>query len=94
MQLAPTDEAPRLEGPLPLEALTERVRTLDRRCHDHAGVVLGHTRMEGDGRWAVDGITAHLTRHALGQLCGRLALPHGGTVPAATWPAVLPCSPP
>jgi hypothetical protein len=92
MQLAPTHQAQHLEGPLPLPELTERVRAVADPCRDHTGVILRHTRIGEDGLWAINGITAQLTAHALGQLCARLVLPEGGTVPAgylARCPPVL-----
>jgi hypothetical protein len=82
MELATTHQAQRLEDPITIEELTERVRAHAENYRDHPGVVLGETRMTDDGIWRYNGEAGQLTRHALAQLCARLPLPTGGTVPA------------
>jgi hypothetical protein len=83
MELARTHQAERLEGPITLAELNERVRARAGHYRDHRGVVLGATRMTDDGAWRYNGEAGRLTPHALAQLCARLALPAGGTVPAS-----------
>jgi hypothetical protein len=83
MELASTHQAQRLEDPITTEELTERARAHAGNFRDHHGVVLGETRMTDDGTWRYNGETGRLTPHALAQLCARLPLPTGGTVPAS-----------
>jgi hypothetical protein len=83
MQLAATDLAQRLEPPVELEELTERITEQAECCHDHGGVLLRETKLAAEGTWQFNGAGGKLSRHALGQLCARLVLPEGGTVPAS-----------
>jgi hypothetical protein len=82
MQLATSTQAERLREPLPLADLADVAMGNAQRCEDHAGVPLRPTRMRLDGSWLFNGTVATLSRHALSQLCARLELPGGGTVPA------------
>jgi hypothetical protein len=83
MQLAATTRAQRLEPPVELEELTERLTEQAQHCHDHGGVLLRETKLDTEGTWQFNGAGGKLSRHALGQLCARLVLPEGGTVPAS-----------
>jgi len=83
MELAPTRQAQRLEPPIALTALTEQVRAAAHASHDHADIRLRETELQEDGAWRYNGEAGCLSRHALGQLCGRLELPGGGTAPAS-----------
>jgi hypothetical protein len=92
MQLAATARAQRLEPPVDLGELTERITEQAQPCHDHGGVLLRKTQLDPEGVWQFNGAGGKLSRHALGQLCARLVLPEGGTVPAgylARCPSVL-----
>ena len=82
MQLVPTDQAQRLEAPLPLAELVGHVQAAAAPCRDHAGVILSHTWIGEEGHWHSKDFTTRFTAHSLGQLCARLLLPEGGTVPA------------
>lgn len=85
MELVETNQARRLEPPTGLDDLVERARNRATLYEDHTEVILGCTLMEDDGRWRYrfteDG--GQLSRHALGQLCARLMISGGGTLPAA-----------
>jgi hypothetical protein len=83
MQLAVTDLAQRLEPPIGWAELTDRIAQQAERCHDHWGVLLSDTTIDAEGTWQFNGAGGKLSRHALGQLCARLVLPPGGTVPAS-----------
>lgn len=83
MELAPVRQADRLQEALPLTEITAMARSQTQLCRDHPDVVLRDTRMEEDGSWRYNGASGRLSQHALGQLCTRLKLPGGGTVPAA-----------
>jgi len=83
MELAPTHRAQHLEDRLRLGELVEHVRSISQRRSDHGGIVLGNTRVNEDGTWRYNGEAGRLSRHALAQLCARLELPEGGTVPAS-----------
>lgn len=82
MDLAPTQTATRLETALRLEELADRVSDAAKRHVDHPGITLGETWFEETGHWRYNGEAGPISRHALGQLCGRLTLPGGGTAPA------------
>lgn len=81
MELAPTRQAMRLEPPVPLADVTERVRDAAALCHDHPSVRLGSTRAEYDGTWRFNGKAGRLSRHAMTQLCSRLSPTAGGSIP-------------
>lgn len=86
MDLAPMEQAQRLETALSLDALYQRAVAAATSYRDHPEVALRETRVRPDGAWQYngeDGGTAGvLSRHALKQLCERLSLPGGGSVPA------------
>lgn len=82
MELAPTRQATRLEGPTALEAVVEHARNTASDDHDYPEVILPDTWLEEDGNWRFDGAWGKLSRHALAQLCARLPLPAGGAPPA------------
>jgi uncharacterized protein DUF932 len=83
MQLAVTHQAERLEHPLPLEALTERVTEAARSDRDYPEVDLRWTRVQLQGTWKFADCRGQFNRHSLGQLCARLVLPNGKRVPAS-----------
>lgn len=83
MELAPVRQATNLLPSAPLAELLEIAERNRQACEDHADIPLNTTRLEEDGTWCYNGSTGRLSRHALAQLCGRLELPGGGTVPAS-----------
>jgi hypothetical protein len=83
MELVRTHQAERLEAPISLDDLTGRVRVHAEGCCDHRSIPLGATWMETDGTWYYNGAAGYLTAHAFRQLCGRIGLGGGGTLPAA-----------
>src|SRR5687768_4997469 len=83
MDLVPVVQAQRLEKPVSLEQLADRAKTLASHCEDHTEIRLCQTRLRLDGAWMFNGTEGKLSRHALNQLCGRIRLPEGGTVPAS-----------
>jgi hypothetical protein len=82
MDLAPMTRASSLEGPTELGDVAERVYSASQHCRDHPDVTLATSTMRLDGTWMFQGQTTKLSRHALSQLCARIELPTGGTVPA------------
>ena len=82
MELANAYEAKALQGPADLDEVIDQVGDEAPLYRDHAGVDLQHTWVEEDGSFRYNGSAARLTRHSLGQLCSRMKLPDGGSVPA------------
>ena len=83
MELAPTHQASRLEGPTALAAVVEHARNTASDDHDYPGVILPDSWLEEDGNWRFAEAWGKLSRNALAQICARLPLPGGGTAPAA-----------
>lgn len=82
MELALIRQAQRLETSAPLEALLELAHADRHACRDHPLIRLGDTALLESGAWRYNGEAGLLSRHSLAQLCTRLELPGGGTVPA------------
>ena len=82
MELHPIREAQSFRGPVSLDDLIEMVRDEVSLCHDHHEIDLHDTYLEEEGLWRYNGSAARLTRHSLGQVCSRVRLPDGGSVPA------------
>jgi len=83
MELAQSYQATILEPAKHLDDVVSHVQSISRDFRDHSGILLGNTRVEEDGAWRYNGEAGRLSRHALSQLCARLELPSGGTVPAS-----------
>ena len=83
MELAPILQAQHLQTSLTFADITDYAADAARWHHDHTGIPLQFTEMRRDSTWRYNGEAGHLSRHALGHLCSRLALPEGGTVPAS-----------
>lgn len=82
MELHPIQEAQSLRGPVSLGDLIAMIREEQSLFHDHPEIGLRDTYLEEDGLWRYNGSAARLTRHSLGQVCSRVRLPDGGSVPA------------
>jgi len=82
VELTPIHQAQRLEAPAPLEQVLEVSRANALLCRDHHLIRLGDTALLETGEWRYNGEAGLLSRHSLAQLCSRLELPGGGTVPA------------
>ena len=82
MELANAYEAKALQGPATLDDLIDQVSDEAPLYRDHRDINLKSTRLEEDGSFRYNGSAARLTRHSLGQLCSRMRLPDGGSVPA------------
>jgi hypothetical protein len=82
LELTQTHQAQRLEPRATLDEIHDLVRSDRDDYADHRGIVLHETEMSREGTWRYNGEAGSLTRHSLGQLCSRLRLPDGNTVPA------------
>lgn len=82
MEFVPTELAQALKEPVPLAELAERARASAKTHEDHPDVSFGHLRMRPDGTLMFEGEVGKFSRHAFAQLCARLDLPGGGTVPS------------
>jgi hypothetical protein len=82
MELAAVNRAKQLEAPAGLKYVIEQVYEEAALSTDYETVKLKDTRVTEEGIWEFGSGRGRLSLHSLGQLCGYLKLPGGGTVPA------------